>query len=399
MNYDDYLRVLESEPIPKELAFSVEEYQRRIETVQHYLGDAGLDGILVSNISNVCYLSGYQAFAADLAVYVVVPRNGAPTLVSTALEVPNALLCGWMDDLRSTSWMDPKDAAAKLASVLKEKGLDNAAIGFEPRRSGLTVAVFDGIKAALGNASFQDASDLVARARRIKSPAELEHMRKAAAIADEGIKAGFEAIHPGATENDVAAAGFKAMTLAGSEYFSTQPIVTVGHRTAWAHASFKRKSIEPGDLVFLEFGGAYQRYTCGLMRTASVGPPNDEVRRLADASNAAIETLLGAARAGRRACDVAAEVQASLGAVADEVLTAGMFGYAIGLGFPPTWREMINFVSLDNEEELEAGMTFHSPIPLRIPNRLGVGFSETWAVTDTGCEVLTNNQRELFIAA
>jgi Xaa-Pro aminopeptidase len=134
------------------------------------------------------------------------------------------------------------------------------------------------------------------------------------------------------------------------------------------------------------------------MHTAVVGPPAKEVERLAAMSNAAIDTLLGAARAGRAARDVAREVQRSLRGV-DDVLTAGMFGYAIGIAFPPTWREMINFVSLDDEEELEAGMTFHSPIPFRVPNRFGVGFSETWTVTEVGCEVLTKRDRSLYVAA
>ena len=398
MNYDEYLSALESKPIRKELAFPVSEYQQRIATVQRYLREADLDGILVSFISNACYLSGYQAFAADMPVYVVVPQSGAPTLVSTSLEVPNSLLCGWMDDLRATSWMDPNTAADELVAVLKEKGLKKGRVGVETRRSGLNVIVYERIRELLGATTFADASDLVAKARLIKSPAELEHMRKAADFGRLGIEASCAAVRAGATENDIAAAAFDVMTRAGSEYYSTQPIVTVGYRTAWAHASFKREPIKRGDTVILELGGVYQRYHCGLMHTAVLGPPSDEVKRLADLSNHAIDTLLSAVKAGRVVSDVARQVQPILAEVADEVLTAGMFGYSIGLAFPPTWREMINFVSLDNDEELEVGMTFHSPIPLRIPNRLGVGFSETWTVTESGCEVLTKRDRSLFIA-
>ena len=126
------------------------------------------------------------------------------------------------------------------------------------------------------------------------------------------------------------------------------------------------------------------------MHTAVLGPPSDEVKRLADLSSHALD--------GRVASDVVRQVQPTLDEVADEALTAGMFDYSIGLAFPPTWREMLNFVSLDNDEELEVGMTFHSPIPLRIPNRLGLGFSETWTVTESGCEVLTKRDRSLFVA-
>jgi Xaa-Pro dipeptidase len=398
MNYDEYLSALEAKTIRKELAFPVGASEQRIANVQSRLVEAGLDGLLVSFISNACYLSGYQAFAADMPVYVVVPQSGAPTLISTSLEVPNSLLCGWMDDLRATSWQDPNAAADEICAVLNEKGLAKGRIGLETRRSGLNVVVYQRILERLATASFEDASDLVANVRRIKSPAELEHMRKAGSIGKLGVEAGCAAVHDGATENDVAAAAFDAMTRAGSEYYSTQPIITAGYRTAWAHASFKREPIKRGDTVFLELGGVYQRYHCGLMQTAVVGPPSDEILRLADAANGAIDTLLGTVKAGRVASDVAREMEPTLADVADEALTAGMFGYSIGLAFPPTWREMINFISHDNHDELETGMTFHSPFSLRIPNRFGVGFSETWAVTDDGCEVLTPHDRSLFVA-
>jgi Xaa-Pro aminopeptidase len=398
MTYDDYLRVLKAQPIRKELAFPREEYERRVTAVQKELARAGLDGLVVSSIANACYLSGYQAFAADLPVYVVLGQSGSPTLISTSLEVPNSLLCGWLDDVRGTSWMDPNAAAATVAGVLDEKGLARGLIGLETRRPGLNVVVHERLKHSLAGARFADGSDAVTRVRRIKSPAELDHMRRAAGLARRGVEVACAVIRPGITENEVAAAAFEVMTRAGGEYYSTQPIVTAGYRTAWAHASFKRGPIEVGDPVFLELGGVYQRYHCGLMHTAVVGPPSAEIRRLADASNAAIDTLLAAAKPGRAARDVAREVQRSLGALADEVLTTGMFGYSIGVGFPPTWREMIDFISADSEMTLEAGMTFHSPIPLRVPNRFGVGFSETWLVTETGTEVLTPHDRSLHVA-
>ena len=60
---------------------------------------------------------------------------------------------------------------------------------------------------------------------------------------------------------------------------------------------------------------------------------------------------------------------------------------------------MINFICMDNDEELQAGMALRSPMTLLIPNRLGVGFSETGTATETGREVFTARERSLFVVA
>jgi Xaa-Pro dipeptidase len=46
---------------------------------------------------------------------------------------------------------------------------------------------------------------------------------------------------------------------------------------------------------------------------------------------------------------------------------------------------------------LAPGMVFHQPIALRVPGRIGVAFSETVLVTETGCEALTRTERRLVV--
>ncbi|MFQ5875350.1 MAG: M24 family metallopeptidase [Dehalococcoidia bacterium] len=397
MDYKQYLEQLTSRPIPKEMAFSEEEYRRRVEKVKGIMDGQGLDALLVTFVPNVCYMSGYQAFAADLYVCFVLPRDGEPALQVAELEIPAALLAGWVKDVRGVRWIDPEAVTTELVGILKERGLENKRIGVETKRSGLNIDVYQGLKRSLPNARLVDASDVVIQARMVKSSAELDHMRRAAAITKKGIEAALPAIKPGMTDNQVASVGFQAMVAEGSEYFSTQPVVTSGHRTGWVHTSFKRNPIKVGDTVILEFGAAYHRYTAAIMHTAVVGEPSDELRRVADASSATLDLLFQSVKPGRTAHDVALEVKKELGGLGDEIYWTGMFGYAIGLGFPPTWREMITYIAEGIDQLLLPGMTYHSPISLRIPGSAGIGFSETWAVTETGCEILTEHDRELYV--
>ena len=306
MDYAQYLKELTSRPIPREMAFPESEYRRRVDTVRGYMEERGLDALLVTFVPNVCYLSGYQAFAADLYAGMLLPREGVPVLQVVELEIPGALLSGWVEDVRGVRWTDPDAVTTALAGLVKERRLDGKRIGVETRRSGLSVDVYEGLKGALPSATFVDASDLVVRARLIKSAGELDHMRNAARIT-KGIAAALKAIRPGVTENDIASAGFQELVKEGSEYFSSQPIVAGAHRTGWVHASFKRTPIGAGQTVILEFGAAYHRYTGAIMHTAAVGEPSTAVQRLAKASQETLNVLFQTVKPGRTADEVARE--------------------------------------------------------------------------------------------
>ena len=333
MDYQQYLEALKARPIPKEMSFPATEYEARIDKVRARLDAAGLDGLLASFVNSVSYLSGYQVFATDLPAFLLLPRDGDPVLVVVAIEIPGALLSGAVDDVRGLDWLSPDGSAGLLQAVIQEKGLAGARIGFEPRRPGLSVDIYERIRGTLAGARFEDASDLVGEVRRIKSPAEIEHMRQAAAITRKGIEAGLAAVKEGATENDIAAPGFAAMVAAGGEYFSTQPIVSAAHRTGWVHTTYRRTVLSRGDAVILEFGAAYHRYSTGIMHTAVVGPPSAQVERLAGASNDALEQLFATAAPGRTAHDVALDVKQVLKGLDTETYMSGMFGYAIASGF------------------------------------------------------------------
>ena len=86
----------------------------------------------------------------------------------------------------------------------------------------------------------------------MKSKLEIEQMEKSAAANDAGMQAGLAATRAGASENDVAAAIMQAAIKAGSEYLGMDPFVTSGPRSGVPHTTWRRRRIEPGDLVALE---------------------------------------------------------------------------------------------------------------------------------------------------
>ena len=397
MDTAGYIRELSTTSAGKEMAFSASEYQERVAKVRKAMDETGLDALLVTHPPNLYYLAGYYTFGVGNHACLVLPREGDPTLQVTSLEVPAAVVNSWVRDVVSADWHEQTGAAAQLADIVKDKGLEAKGLGIEPSRTGLLPYIYNQLQRALPAARFQDASDVVAQVRMVKSTAEIEYLKKAAKCTQAAINASLAAVKPGVLDSDVAKVGYEAMIGAGSEFMSVQPIVTSGERTSYTHATYRRVPIEVGDTVFLEYGGCYQRYTAPMMRTAVVGEPSDDVRRVAEAVKATVSRIIETARPGRTHHEVAMEAKKARAPVASETFFSEVYGYNVGIGFPPTWAEGLTFLAEGVDQPLLPGMPFHLPISYRIPGAFGVGLSETILITETGCEILTEQERDLHI--
>jgi Xaa-Pro dipeptidase len=398
MDFKRYLRELTSRPIPKDLAFAEPEYRARIDTVRRLMAESGLDALLVTEVQNVCYLTGFDTFVPNNFACLVLPAAGEPTLQVAEFEIPGALLNSWVADVRATRFNDPDATVAEFAAILGQYGLDGKRVGLESRLNGLNIDVYEGLKRAVPRAAFVDASGVVFRARLVKSPAEIAYMRQAAEIAKKGIADAAGSVRCGMTDNEIAGVAYATLAREGSEYFSCQPCVVVGHRTGWIHTSQRRMRVKAGDTVMMEVGAFVRRYVGAIMHTVAVGEPSPAVQRLVTASDNTLKLIAETVKPGRTAHDVAVEVKKGLADVADEAYSTGMFGYAVGLSFPPTWREGRFMIAEGVHEPMVPNMTFLSPITLRLPGTLGIGFTETLRVTETGCEVLTAHDRSLTVA-
>ena len=355
---------------------------------------AGLDALLVMNPANVFYLSGFQTFAVDGAACLIVPRHGEPAITMDPPEFGSAWISAWIEDLRG--YPPGSDRPAYAASMLAEHGLDRSRIGTDDAGWGQTPAFRAGLEQSLPQAEFVSAGELFIELRRLKSPAEIEHIRWAALATRAATEAAVATAAAGVTDGEIAGAAYAAMARAGGEYPCLAPIVTSGRRSGILHSTHKRRTLEHGDTILLEIGACHQRYTAPQMRTLTVGSPSDEVRRAADACIAALDAVLDALRPGAVARDVADVGWRALAAAGDDLVFHGNFGYGIGAGFPPNWADATGFIQRDQSTVLEPGMVFHHPIAVRRLGQFGVAFSETSVITNDGCEILTHGPRALI---
>lgn len=392
-----YIEGLMASSHRSEVAFPEAEYHERVRKVREEMEAEGLDALLITYPCNLYYVSGYYTFGVGNHACLVLPLDGAAALQVTSMEIAAGVVNSWVKNIISADWRGQNSAGGQLAELIREMGLESGRLGIEPSRPGLMPPVLQSLKASLPLAPLVDASDLVAHVRLVKSPLELECMRKAAGYTKTAIKASLDAIRPGVLDNDVARVGYDAMIAAGSEFMSVQPIVSSGKRTSYGHTTYRRIPLEVGDNVFLEYGGAHQRYTAPMMRTAVIEEPSSEVLRVADAVKDTVHTIIEEAGPGRTGHDVAMAAKKVYARVQDETYFGGTYGYNVGIGFPPTWSEALTWFAEGIEQELLPGMTFHMPITYRAPGRFGVGMSETILITKDGCESLTEKERDLYV--
>ena len=400
---DNYLDSLLGGPVPTERSFPPEEYTARLTRVREAMAVNEIDVLLVHSTVDLCYLTGYQTLWPDAYACLIVPLDDAPFMQVGEVEASCAVLHGDIKDLVLFDWVGADAVPGQLADLLAGRGYTRSRIGTQAgriemgNRGPVDARLLDTLRGKLSNAQFVDATLLMFEVRVVKSSAELAYMRQSARITMAGMRAGIEAIEPGKTENDIAAIAANVMIEQGSEFFSIDPVVNAGHRTGYFHTTFKRHPISTGDPVQLEFGACFHRYTAPQMRTVLTGKPTDLQQRMIDTQLAALESLYSAVRAGRSTRDVDREVTAMIGSLDSEIFRSGHFGYSVGLGFPPTWTDGPAYISGEKDLELAVGMTFHTPFSWRIPKQYVIGTSETFAVTKTGCEILTSEERNVVI--
>jgi Xaa-Pro dipeptidase len=371
-------------------AFPTSEFRSRVERVQADMAARGVDLLLVHSPENIYYLTGHQTSGYFAYQVALLRQTGDPVLLLRFLESGNVDEYSWLEDART--WREGDDLVLATERLVREMAKPGSTIGLEKRSWFLTAAVAEALAATLADYRTVDASQLVDRVRLIKSPAEVACLRRAGTIAEIEQRAAREAIRPGVLETEVAAAVFGAGVTAGCEYTGLPHHIMSGYRYDVCHANWIPKEIRDGELVLLELYGCVERYHATQMRTVSLGPPRDEVRRAADIVIAAQDDALAAMRPGASARTIDALVRKPVRVIRPEYYNRT--GYSTGIGFPPRTAEW-DVLDFNEQEdwEIREGMVFHM-----LALASGFGISETVAVTASGIERLTPaNPRELSV--
>jgi len=290
------------------LDFPVAEYKRRYDRVQDAIQSAGLDALLLTTRENVEWLCGFTTVSwrvVEKRFWLLVPAGRDPVLFVDGVHVVNAEKTTWVEDVRVWG-TGGKDNALLLADAFEELGLDAGSVGAELGPVSyirMSSGELEGIRAALPNASFVDAEELLGRAQMVRSPLEVERFATACEITEAGIIAAFSFARAGVTEREIlnVMVGEWLRLGADTPYNSTNHgyMCVQAERFLQMSPSPVDRKLEKGDFIHVDGGAVHRGYGADMVRNASVGrPPSDKTQHLAEGTRRVVERTEAAIRPG-----------------------------------------------------------------------------------------------------
>lgn len=396
--------ITDTAPLGQPLKFSLAEFEARITKTRAEMARRGIDTLIVTDPSNMNWLTGYDGWSFYVHQCVVLPLNAPPFWYGRGMDsegakrtafLPEQDLISYADHYVQSTERHPMDY---LAGQLADRGLAKGRIGVEMDNYWFTAAAFASLQKHLPNASFRDATALVNWQRAVKSDREIRYMRTAAQLVSEMHRRIIEVAEPGMRKCDLVAeiydASLRGLPGVGGDYPAIVPMLPSGADAAAPHLTWDDQPLKSGEGTFFEIAGAYNRYQCPLSRTLFLGKPT---QAFLDAEKAVLEGMeagLEKARAGNTCEDIAI-------AFFDTLARHGFqkdsrTGYGIGVSYPPDWGERTMSLRRGDTSELKPGMTFHFMTGLWLAD-MGLEITESILITDGAPECLASVPRQLFV--
>jgi len=386
------------------LNFTRAEYDTRLAKVRRAMEKAGIDLLVVSDPSNIHWLTGYDGWSFYVHQCVLVPGSGEPIWYGRSQDANGAKRTAWLshesiigypDEYVQSTERHPMDL---LAKIVEERGWGAASIAVEMDNYYFSAAAFASLTRHLPNARFKDSASLVNWQRAIKSETELSYMRVAGKIVEAMHQRILERVEPGLAKNDLVAeifdAGIRGIAGHGGDYAAVVPLLPSGEAASAPHLTWDDKPMRSGEGTFFEIAGCYKRYHCPLSRTVFLGKPTMAFLDAEKATLEGMEAGLAAAKPGNRCEDIA---KAFFGVLERYgIVKNNRTGYAIGLSYPPDWGERTMSLRPGDKTVLEPGMTFHFMTGLWLET-MGLEITESIVITETGVDCLSKVPRKLFV--
>ncbi|TET21328.1 MAG: aminopeptidase P family protein [Candidatus Stahlbacteria bacterium] len=350
----------------------------RLAKIRRRIKKEGLDGLLITNLKNVHYLSGYTGsngylfiarrmhFFTDFRYQEQVKREVTPKALTHIITE------GFSEGLASLT---------ELKNVTK--------IGFEADH--LTVSTLQRLKKRLrkvGKFKWVPTKGWVQELRNIKDSEEVALIAKAARITDKTLAEVLDLVKPGVTERELAAEiAYRFMRYTGLPP-AFAPIVASGPNSAMPHAKPTARKLRKGDLVTFDLGAQWKGYSADMTRTVVVGKASKKQKDIYSIVLRAQQHALDGIHAGidSKAADAIAR---------DVIKEAGYgsyFGHALGHGVGLEIHDGLR-IAATSKDKIPAGAVVTVEPGIYLPGCGGVRIEDLVYVKADGVRILSSSPR------
>jgi Xaa-Pro aminopeptidase len=354
---------------------------QRVDRLTERVRERELEALLVTNMVNVRYLTG---FTGTNAICVVGEDIRAFVTDFRYVEQAEREVSGF-DRIQGK-----RDLLGDLRDLLADRGARR--VGFEDHD--VTVHRHGRLRESLPDAvELKPAGQVVEGLREVKDEKEVAAIRAAAELATEALERLVESGLAERSEREVAR-DFEADLRARGAEPAFPTIVAAGANGALPHATPGDDPVKPGSLVVVDFGCRLDGYCSDCTRTLASGEPPDE-------AVAVYELVLGAQEAALEAARPDAVCREVDAVARDAIAEAGhgeRFGHGLGHGVGLEVHEGPRLTQAAEESERLAGGNVVTVEPgVYLPGELGVRIEDLVVVRDDGPEVLTSFPKALTV--
>lgn len=369
--------------------------------VDRIMDESGIDVLLASSKHNVQYLLGGYKFIFFTAMEAIGHSRYLPVLIYEKGAPEHAGYVGnrmeaweqqvhpfWTPAVHTTTW-GTVDAANEAAAHLRKIGKDKARLGYEP--AFLSMDAWQALQTALPEAKFVDATPALERVRAIKTPAEIDQLRKASELITDSILAVFSGMGEGAGKAELVQRLRQEETNRGLQFEYCLIAMGSSHNRAVSAQNWQK-----GDVLSLDSGGNYHGYIGDLCRMGVLGEPDAELEDLLAEIEVVQQAAYSKCSPGTMGGDMIAEGQKAQKAIKNAAHT-DFFAHGMGLITHEVPFLMTNhpvaYEGVDAARPLEPGMVLSVETTMLHPKRGFIKLEDTIAITATGYELLGDRGR------
>lgn len=344
---------------------------------------AGLDAVALVPGFNMYYFTGLEFHLSERPVIGILTPDGELSFIIPELEVPKL---NQRPDLeaRAFPWSDKDGYADAFKAAVKELGLDGKKLGVD----GLTMRVTELLE-------FQKVSPemkisaverQIIRIMAMKTPDEVEAMRKACQLSEAALEKLLAWVQPGMTERQIAIRLNEEMSALGSQGVAFEPLVQTGPNSALPHGMLTDRALGRDEFLLIDYGGRYEGYPADITRTFCLGTPSAEMLKIYDTVLAANEAAIKVSGPG--------VAMGTIDKAARDVINAAGYGayfiHRTGHGLGLAGHEIIPQIAEGVTDILEPGMAYTIEPGIYVPGLGGVRIEDNVVITESGVDVLTS---------
>jgi len=357
--------------------------EQRLARLRRQMEQSRTDLVVLGPSSHMVWLAGLSPHGDERPVMLMVSK-AATGMLMPALNADSQRP---LTNVPFFTWDDaggPKAALEALLASLKLPTRPRIVID-ETMRADFALLVLD----ALTYADRQFTRDTVGALRSLKDDAEFGALKRNAIINDRAMVAGFDALRPGITEDEVADIISAAYVANGArrEFIS----VCFGGNGAFAHHTSTNRKLAANDAILIDIGGRSEGYPSDMTRVGTIGTPPADFDAVWDVVNRAVDAALLAARPGNPAklVDKAARDVIAAAGYGDRFTHRTGHGLGIDMHEEP-------YMTGTSERPIEVGNVFSIEPGIYLPDRFGIRLEEIVIVREHGPEIFSELPRTAF---